>query len=121
MRYQDIVVGDDYGLRMRLSTSEPLHHVQVTQKVDGNKHVKVRHVEGENEGLEEFFPFRNLVVPWKQRQRFLRNEQSLRLIRKTWGMLIPSPRKPCSPCSEQLENTVRSSMATDTSRSTLER
>jgi len=59
--------------------------VQVTQKVDGNKHVKVRHVEGENEGLEEFFPFRNLVVPWKRRQRFVRNEQSLRLIREMSG------------------------------------
>lgn len=82
MRYQDIVVGEDYGLRMRLSSKEPLHDVQVTQKVDRNKHVKVRHVDGESEGMEEFFPFRNVAVPWNRRQQFLRNEESLRVIRE---------------------------------------
>lgn len=82
MRYQDIVIGGDYGLRLRLSASEPLHHVRVTQKVDRNKQVKVRHVEGDNDGMEEFFPFRNVVVPWKRRRQFLRNEESLRLIRE---------------------------------------
>ncbi|MCL4240063.1 MAG: hypothetical protein KJ048_01820 [Dehalococcoidia bacterium] len=82
MRYQDIVVGEDYGLRMRVSSKEPLHHVQVTQKVDRNKNAKVRHVDGQSEGMEKFFPFRNVAVPWNRRKQFLRNEESLRVIRE---------------------------------------
>lgn len=114
MRYQDIVVGGDYGLRMRLSSKEPLHHVQVTQKVDRNKHVKVRHVDGESEGMEEFFPFRNIVVPWNRRKQFLRNEESLGVIRELSADVDPVTKE--ALYSELPESTARSCMATVTSQ-----
>lgn len=82
MRYVDLTPGIEYGLRFRLSSAEPLHHVVLVEKVDRNKHVKFRHLEGEEGGMEEFIAFRNIVVVWKGRKRFLRNEEKLRTIRE---------------------------------------
>lgn len=78
--------------RLRLSASEPLHQVLVVQKVDRNKHVKVRHLEGDNEGMEEFFPSRNVLVLWKRRERFLQNEENLRIIRESSDGVSPVTR-----------------------------
>ncbi|MGE3075144.1 MAG: hypothetical protein AB7N24_15425 [Dehalococcoidia bacterium] len=82
MRYVDLTPGLEYGLRFRLSSTERLHRVVVVEKLDRNKQVKVRHLEGEQEGMEEFISFRNVVVAWKARKRFLRNEEKLRTIRE---------------------------------------
>lgn len=82
MRYVNLTPGLEYGLRFRLSSTEPLHRVVVIEKLDRNKQVKVRHLEGEQDGMEEFVAFRNIVVLWKGRKRFLRNEEKLRTIRE---------------------------------------
>ncbi len=82
MRYIDVTPRLEYGLRFRLSTTEPLHHVLVVEKVDRNKQVKVRHLEGDQAGMEEFVAFRNIIVLSKRRKRFLGNEEKLRTIRE---------------------------------------
>ncbi|MEX0783511.1 MAG: hypothetical protein WD557_12745 [Dehalococcoidia bacterium] len=45
MRFIDVEVGEEYGLRLKVAVGQPLHRVLVLDKVQRNKQVKVRHLE----------------------------------------------------------------------------
>jgi hypothetical protein len=82
VQYREIQVGQEYGVRLRLAAGEPLIHVAVVDKVDRTKQVKVRHVDEPHAGMEEYVAFRHVVVSWKERRRFLSDEQKLAQVRE---------------------------------------
>lgn len=45
VRFIDVEVGEEYGLRLKVAVGQPLHRVLVLDKVQRNKQVKVRHLE----------------------------------------------------------------------------
>lgn len=80
MRYQDIQTGVEYGIRLKVAAGEPLLHVLVLDKVARNKQLKLRHLEGDSAGMEEFLPFRHVAIPWKERKAFLHDEELLQAV-----------------------------------------
>ncbi|MBN9492876.1 hypothetical protein J0H33_05960 [bacterium] len=78
MRFQDICIGTDYGIRIRVSRQEPLVRVRVLEKVDRTKKLRVRHVSEPHTGMEEFIAQRQVMVAWKERRAFLRDEARLK-------------------------------------------
>lgn len=82
MQYREIEIGGEYGIRLRLAAAEPLVHVVVVEKVDRTKQVKVRHVDEPHTGMEEHLRLRHVVVPWKDRRRFLSDEDNLARVRE---------------------------------------
>lgn len=82
MRYQDIALGKEYGVRLTISPGRPLLHVRVLQKVDRTKQVQVEHLDGEHQGMTEFLTFRHVVVPWSEQRRFLQEEEAFRRVRE---------------------------------------
>jgi hypothetical protein len=79
MNYADIEVGKLYGVREgRASlTDRPVHKVKVVAKLEERKRPKVRYLEGEREGLEEFVRTSQFLAKWGEVKRVLRDEASL--------------------------------------------
>ena len=82
MRYQDIVGGEEYGLRIKVAMGQPLVHVRALERRDRNKQVKVQHLDEPDAGMEEWLPFRHFVVAWKERKHFLPEEAQLERVKQ---------------------------------------
>lgn len=85
MRFQDISVGRDYGIRIKVAAGEPLLRVTVLEKVDRAKKLRVRHVGEPHAGMEEFIAQRQVMVGWGERRAFLRDEGRLGRVRDVSG------------------------------------
>ena len=73
MELKEIDVGQDYGYRESPRQRSPLQHVRVIERVRSKW--KVEWIEP-NPGLQDYVKSANLVVPWKGRRTFLRDEES---------------------------------------------
>src|SRR2546426_12516046 len=74
MQKADIKVGGEYALRESRTPGTPLHHVRIVEHIRRNKW-RAEWIEP-NPGLKDYVESRHLVVPWKQRKAFLRDEES---------------------------------------------
>lgn len=82
MQFSDIEVGKLYGIRdKQYSLGGPVYKVKVITKLGDKKRSKVRHMEGEREGLEEFLPSRQFLGQWKDVRAILRDEERMGRIR----------------------------------------
>lgn len=75
MQESQIEVGHKYAVRVKVSAGEPLLQVQVLEKTGRRGQVKVRRLDEPHAGLEEFVKTRQLIVPWGERQAFLKDEE----------------------------------------------
>jgi hypothetical protein len=78
MQDSEIEVCGKYAMREKVSVGEPLIEVQVLEKTGHRGQIKVRRLTEPHRGLEEFVKTRQFVVPWADRQAFLRDEQRQR-------------------------------------------
>ena len=78
MDKSQIEVGRRYAMREKVSAGQPLIQVQVLEIARGTQ-VKVRRLSEPHEGLEEFVRTRQLLVPWGERQAFLKDEELARI------------------------------------------
>ncbi len=62
-------------MREKVSAGEPLIQVQVLETTGRGGQVKVRHLSEPHAGLEEYVKTRQLLVPWGERQAFLKDEE----------------------------------------------
>ena len=80
MRKDEFVTGAEWAYRRSTTLGAPANRVALvampTRK--GQIKVKVRHVEGEYEGMEEFVHATHLRCPWKQWRRIERDEAKLK-------------------------------------------
>ena len=70
-----IEVGQKYGMREKVSPGEPLIQVQVLEKAGRRGQVKVKRLSEPHTGLEEWVKTRQLIVPWGERQAYLKDEE----------------------------------------------
>ena len=75
MQHSQIEVGRKYAMRVKVSAGQPLLQVQVLEKTGRGSQVKVRRLSEPHSGLEEYVKTRQLIVPWGERQTFLRDEE----------------------------------------------
>ena len=61
MQSSEILVGNRYGMRLKVSIGEPLTEVKVIEKVGRKGHIKVQHQGGETPGLEEYVKTRQII------------------------------------------------------------
>lgn len=78
MDKSQIEVGRKYAMREKVSAGQLLIQVQVLEIARGAQ-VKVRRLSEPHEGLEEYVRTRQLVVPWGERQAFLKDEERARI------------------------------------------
>lgn len=83
MYWADIEVGKLYAIREgRASlTDRPIHKVKVVAKLEDKKRPRVRYLEGEREGLEEFVRTSQFLAKWADVKKVLRDEKSLETLR----------------------------------------
>lgn len=75
MQESQIELGHKYAMRAKVSPGEPLLPVQVLEKTGRRGQVKVRRLAEPHAGLEEYVKTRQLIVPWGERQAFLKDEE----------------------------------------------
>lgn len=90
MNYADIEVGKVYGVREgRASLADrPVHKVKVIAKLEERKRPKVRYLEGEREGLEEFVRTSQFLAKWADVKRVLRDEAKLEKLRSANDAIV---------------------------------
>lgn len=83
MYWADIEVGKLYGIREGRASlrDRPIHKVKVIAKLEDKKRPRVRYLEGEWEGLEEFVRTVQFVAKWTDVKRVLRDETSMETLR----------------------------------------
>lgn len=83
MNYAEIEVDKVYGVRDGRANlpDRPIHKVKVIGKLEAKKRPKVRYLEGEREGLEEFLRSVQFLAKWADVKRVLRDEASLETLR----------------------------------------
>src|SRR5882672_6650832 len=92
MQKSEIRVGHDYVLRERRVPNAPIQRVRVLQHVRGSKW-KAEWIEP-NKGLTDYVESKNLVVLWKDRKPFFRDQESesqLRADNERGGHVNDSP------------------------------
>lgn len=72
-----LVEGRFYGYREKRGSSSPLLKVKLLSKVGRKGAIRVRFEDGPHPGLEEYVRTRQIVVPWSERQAFLRDEKRI--------------------------------------------
>jgi len=80
MQKADIKVGGEYALRESRMPGTPLQHVRIVEHIRRNKW-RAEWIEP-NPGLKDYVESQHLVVPWKQRKAFLRDEESEQRLRE---------------------------------------
>ena len=73
MLAEDIVIGDEYLLREPPRPGAEIQHVKVLEKVRTGRW-RVEWLDP-NPGLVDYVKSANLIVPWNQRARYLRDER----------------------------------------------
>jgi hypothetical protein len=95
----DLVTGRDYAQRTKPhDVNCPLHKVTFIAPAKAGK-AKVRHADGELDGLEEWVPTRTLMCLWGERQAFLRDESR-------WNALQQAAARDYDPVVEEAISTV---------------
>ena len=92
MYYADIEVEKVYGIRDGRANlpGRPIHKVKVIAKLEDKKRSKVRYLEGEREGLEEFVRTSQFLAKWPEVKQVLRDEANLeRLHSANEGVVNP--------------------------------
>jgi hypothetical protein len=79
MQKSEIKVGEEYGLREARARDAVLQHVRVLQHARGKKW-KVEWIEP-NPGLVDYIESQDVIVRWKDRKAFLRDEERERQLR----------------------------------------
>lgn len=103
MLAKDIVVGGEYGFRERARPGDHLDHVRVLEKARSKW--RVEWIEP-NPGLVEYAASKQLVVPWKERKGFLRDERNRDRLAAASLSAWPGHQHPvCSAVDEVLEAT----------------
>ncbi len=74
MQKSEIAVGEEYGVREIPKTGASLQHVRIIQHVRGTKW-KAEWIDP-NPGLVDYLESKTLVVRWKERRAFLKDEES---------------------------------------------
>src|SRR2546426_10153534 len=74
MQKSEIPPGQEYGLREEARPKAPLHHIRILQHVRGSKW-KAEWIDP-NPGLVDYVESKSLIVPWKERKAFLRDEEA---------------------------------------------
>jgi hypothetical protein len=77
-----LTVGKLYAFREKRQPGVPLLKVKLLAKVGRGGKVQVRFEDGPFPGLEEYIHTRQLVVPWGERQAFLKDEVRLERIKE---------------------------------------
>jgi uncharacterized protein (UPF0335 family) len=77
-----LTVGKLYAFREKRQPGVPFLKVKLLAKVGRGGKVQVRFEDGPFPGLEEYVHTRQLVVPWGERQAFIRDEERLEQIKK---------------------------------------
>jgi hypothetical protein len=80
MQKSEIQVGKDYALREGKSPDAPIHRVKIIQHVRGKKW-KAEWIDP-NPGLVEYVESQNLLVPWKEKKAFFRDEEKAHQLRE---------------------------------------
>src|SRR5438034_1089242 len=80
MQKADIKVGGEYALRDSRTPGTPLQHVRIVEHIRRNKW-RAEWSEPDP-GLKDYVESQHLVVPWKQRKAFLRDEESEQRLRE---------------------------------------
>ncbi len=70
----EIQPGEAYAIREIRSPGAPLQHIRILQHVRGSKW-KAEWIDP-NPGLVDYVESKNLIVPWKERKAFLRDEET---------------------------------------------
>jgi hypothetical protein len=95
----DLVEGRDYAQRAKHNDADcPLHKVTFIAPAKAGK-AKIRHADGELDGLEEWVPTRTLMSLWVERQAFLRDESR-------WNALQQAASRDYDPVVEEAISTV---------------
>jgi hypothetical protein len=100
MQKSEICPGTEYALRERRVRGEPFQHVRILQHVRGSKW-KAEWIEP-NAGLVHYVDSGSLVVPWKERKAFLKEEADEQRLREHNGALGYDDGSPLSRALEQV-------------------
>jgi hypothetical protein len=91
MDHRLIEPGVEYGYRERPKAQSPLEQVRVLERIRGQW--RVEWIEP-NAGLQGFVRSSNIVVPWKKRKAFLKEESDWKLLREASELTWPGHEHP---------------------------
>jgi hypothetical protein len=92
MNQDEIIPGKEYALREPPRPGTEMEHVRVVERVRAGRW-RVEWIDP-NPGLTDFVKSSNLIVPWKDHKRFLRDERDLEAITRTSQDSWPGPDHP---------------------------
>jgi hypothetical protein len=92
MQKSDIKLGEHYALREPVKVGQPFQQVTVLEHVRGTRW-KVEWIDP-NPGLVDYVKSVNLIVPWKERRAFLRDEQRWESLARESEREFPGPDSP---------------------------
>jgi len=87
-----IIVGEQYALREPVKPGVEFQHIRVLQHVRGTNW-RVEWV-NPNRGLIDFVTSKNIIVPWKERAAFLRDERNAQALARFVGDRFPGDDSP---------------------------
>jgi hypothetical protein len=88
-----IEIGTEYGLRERVQAGELLERIRVLERVRSGRW-RVEWLEGDREGLKDFVKSKNIIVPWRERRAFLRDEEKARVFNAHVERTAPPEKNP---------------------------
>jgi hypothetical protein len=83
MEIAALVVGRSYAFRAKRGPGVPFLKVKLLEIVGRGGKIKVQYEDGPHPGLAEYVSTRQLLVPWGERQAFLRDEEHHERLKKT--------------------------------------
>jgi hypothetical protein len=103
MDKRDIKIGEEYGLREARQPGAPLQRVRILE------HVRAKKWRAEwidpNTGLKDYVESQHLVVRWKDRKAFLRDEENERRLREHNARLEVKVNSPVAEALQQVFET----------------
>lgn len=80
MQKSEIKIGEEYGLREDRQPGAPMQHIRILEHVRGTKW-RAEWLDP-NPGLKDYVESKHLVVRWKERKAFLRDEENERRLQE---------------------------------------
>jgi hypothetical protein len=106
-----IEIGKEYGLREGRSPGTPLQHVRILEHVRGKKW-RAEWIDP-NPGLKDFVDSTRLVVRWKDRRAFLRDEEKEARLQEHNGRVGGAEASPVATALEQVYESVGDDLCFD--------
>lgn len=100
MQKADIKVGEEYALREARTPDTPLQHIRILEHIRRNKW-RAEWIDP-NPGLKDYVESQYLVVRWKERKAFLRDEESERRLREHNARLGGAGGSPVAEALQQI-------------------